>query len=108
MNLLYCKLYCMQLQMIVGAMNVLISLYDFPLFVMNLFCLQVYYLSSALSFYYLYDFCLGPQFSALLLYFIKLLPSLVTILVAVPLILIRYDRMLHEFAFDPSCYQYKI
>ena len=47
-------------------------------------------MSSALSFYFVYDFCLGPQFSAISAYFIRFIPFLVSVAVTIPVIVFRY------------------
>ena len=51
---------------------------------------QPLYVGSALSFYYCYDFCIFPGFSAELSYLMKFLPFLVTILLCIVVGVFRY------------------
>ena len=50
---------------------------------------QAQYVGSALSFYFVYDFCLGPTISSIDVYLIRYLPLGITITVAVAIVAFR-------------------
>ena len=54
------------------------------------FLYQLYYISSALSFYFIYDFCLYSSMSPLVSYFIRYLPLFIVVITATVVLAIRY------------------
>ena len=54
------------------------------------FCIhQLYYISSALSFYFIYDFCLYSNMSPLVSYFLRYLPLILLAITATAVLSIR-------------------
>ena len=53
------------------------------------FLYQLYYISSALSFYFIYDFCLYSSMSPLVSYFIRYLPLFIIVITAMVVLTIR-------------------
>lgn len=47
-------------------------------------------MGSALSFYFVYDFCLGPQFPALLVYFLRFIPILILLAIGIIITTVRF------------------
>ena len=54
-----------------------------------MFPCQLYYISSALSFYFVYDFCLYSSLSPLISYFIRYLPLFIIVITASIVLSIR-------------------
>jgi len=55
----------------------------------NFFRVQVYYVSSSLSFYFIYDFCLYNGMSALVSYLLRYIPLCVALIVCSVVLVIR-------------------
>ena len=53
---------------------------------------QLYYISSALSFYFIYDFCLYSNMSPLVSYFLRYLPLILLSITATVVLSIRYIK----------------
>lgn len=51
---------------------------------------QLYYITSGLSFYFIYDFCLYSNMSPLVSYFLRFLPLLILIITATVVLSVRY------------------
>ena len=52
---------------------------------------QLHFISSALSFYFVYDFCLYSNMSPLVSYFIRYLPFLVAVLLFPAVFMTRFN-----------------
>ena len=73
-------------------------------FTYHFFLLQLYFISSASSFYFVYDFCLLDGLHPLLAYLFRYTPLFIAILVCPSLLIIRYTEawqfhVAHEFPF---------
>ena len=58
--------------------------------------LQLYFVSSALGFYFAYDFCLYSNMSPLVSYFLRYLPIIITLLLLPGVLVIRFAYWLSK------------
>ena len=77
---------------------------------------QAYYMSSGLSFYFIYDFCLYHGMSAPISYFLRYLPLSVALVTSSTVLVIRYVIILYysivlqfkRLKLLLSCWQYQM